>query len=305
MASITGLNDDIISSAALKAFVDSLHPLNAFSVNYNAEAARKGETVSIPLISSITATTFDNTYEGADGDVTLTAREVVINRHFISTVDFTDTQWSRSSALTPQMLAQIGAEQGRAVAQRFISAAWGLITTANFSLPVVSFTRSSFAMAQVRRARLELTKDKVGQNDRSLFLEPDAYDGLLSDSTNILANLNFGSEGIREGAVRRLAGFNVFESTLIPDTNVGGTMTLAGFAVHPSAIAVAIRTLEPQAPGEYLEARTVADPVTGIGLGYRRHYNTANGTHFLNFEVVGGFTIGVTAGLKILARNSA
>ena len=94
MASITGLNDDITSSAALKSFVDSLHPLSAFSVNYNAEAARKGEVVSIPLISSITASTFNNTYEGADGDVTLTAREVTIDKHFLSTVDFTDTQWA-------------------------------------------------------------------------------------------------------------------------------------------------------------------------------------------------------------------
>ena len=304
MASITGLNDDIISSAALKAFVDSLHPLNAFSVNYNAEAARKGEVVSIPLISSITASTFNNTYEGADGDVTLTAREVTIDKHFLSTVDFTDTQWSKSSALTPQMLADIGAEQGRAVAQAFISSAWGLITTANFGAAVVSFTSASFAMADVRKARLELTKSKAPQNDRALFIEPDAYDALLSDSTNILANLNFGSEGVREGVVRRLAGMNVYESTLIPATNVGASITLAGFAVHPSAIAVAIRTLQPQAPSEYLEARTVVDPVSGIGLGYRRHYNTANGTHFLNFEVVGGFTYGITAGLKILAKKA-
>jgi len=304
MASITGLNDDIISSSALKAFVDSLHPLNAFSVNYNAEAARKGEVVSIPLISSITASTFNNTYEGADGDVTLTAREVTIDKHFLSTVDFTDTQWSKSSALTPQMLADIGAEQGRAVAQAFISSAWGLITTANFGAAVVSFTSASFGMADVRKARLELTKSKAPQNDRALFIEPDAYDALLSDSTNILANLNFGSEGIREGVVRRLAGMNVYESTLIPATNVGTSITLAGFAVHPSAIAVAIRTLQPQAPSEYLEARTVVDPVSGIGLGYRRHYNTANGTHFLNFEVVGGFTYGITAGLKILAKKA-
>jgi hypothetical protein len=304
MASITGLNDDIISSSALKAFVDSLHPLNAFSVNYNAEAARKGEVVSIPLISSITATTFANTYEGADGDVTLTAREVTIDKHYLSTVDFTDTQWSKSSALTPQMLADIGAEQGRAVAQAFISAAWGLITTANFGAAVVSFTSASFAMADVRKARLELTKSKAPQNDRALFIEPDAYDALLSDSTNILANLNFGSEGVREGVVRRLAGMNVYESTLIPATNVGTSITLAGFAVHPSAIAVAIRTLQPQAPSEYLEARTIVDPVSGIGLSYRRHYNTANGTHFLNFEVCGGFTIGVTQGLKILAKKA-
>jgi hypothetical protein len=304
MASITGLNDDIISSAALKAFVDSLHPLNAFSVNYNAEAARKGEVVSIPLISSITASTFNNTYEGADGDVTLTAREVTIDKHYLSTVDFTDTQWSKSSALTPQMLAEIGAEQGRAVAQAFISAAWGMITTGNFGAAVASFTSASFSMADVRKARLELTKSKAPQNDRALFLEPEAYDALLSDSTNILANLNFGPEGVREGVVRRLAGMNVYESTLIPATNVGTSITLAGFAVHPSAIAVAIRTLQPQAPSEYLEARTVVDPVSGIGLGYRRHYNTANGTHFLNFEVVGGFTYGITAGLKILAKKA-
>lgn len=304
MASITGLNDDIISSAALKAFVDSLHPLSAFSVNYNAEAARKGETVSIPLISSITASTFNNTYEGADGDVTLTARDVTIDKHFLSTVDFTDTQWSRSSALTPQMLAEIGSEQGRAVAQAFIQSVWSLVTTANYGAVVASFTSASFNMANVRAARLELTKSKVSYNDRSLFLEPEAYDALLGDSTNILANLNFGPEGIREGQVRRIAGFNVYESTLIPATNVGTSITLAGFAVHPSAIAVAVRTLQPQAPSEYLEARTVVDPVSGIGLGYRRHYNTANGTHFLNFEVVGGYTFGVTAGLKILAKRA-
>ena len=304
MASISNLNDDVISSAALKAFVDSLHPLSAFSVNYNAEAARKGEVVSIPLISSITASTFNNTYEGADGDVTLTAREVTIDKHFLSTVDFTDTQWSKSSALTPQMLADIGAEQGRAVAQAFISSVWSMITTANYGAAVASFTSASFSMAEVRKARLELTKAKAPQNDRSLFLEPEAYDALLSDSTNILANLNFGSEGVREGVVRRLAGLNVYESTLIPATNVGTSITLAAFAVHPSAIAVAIRTLQPQAPSEYLEARTIVDPISGIGLGYRRHYNTANGTHFLNFEVVGGYTYGVTGGLKILAKKA-
>ena len=179
-----------------------------------------------------------------------------------------------------------------------------MITTANYGAAVASFTSSSFGMAEVRKARLELTKAKAPQNDRSLFLEPEAYDALLSDSTNILANLNFGSEGVREGLVRRLAGLNVYESTLIPATNVGTSITLAGFAVHPSAIAVAVRTLQPQAPSEYLEARTVIDPVSGIGLGYRRHYNTANGTHYLNMEIVAGFTYGITAGLKILAKKA-
>jgi hypothetical protein len=304
MATITNLNDDVISAAALRSFVDSLHPLSAFSVSYSADAARKGEVISIPLVSSITASTFSS-YESADGDVTLTQREVTLNKHFCSTVDFTDVQWSKSSALTPQMLAEIGAEQGRAVAQAFISDVWGvLITTTNYGAAAVSFTVASFGMADVRKARLELTKAKVPQTDRNLFLEPDCYDALLSDSTNLLANLNFGPEGIREGNIRRIAGMDVHESTLIPATNVGTTLTLAGFAVHPSAIAVAVRALQPQAPSEYLEARTVVDPVSGVALGYRRHYNTANGTHFINIEVYGGFTYGITAGLKILAKKA-
>jgi len=65
-------------------------------------------------------------------------------------------------------------------------------------------------------------------------------------------------------------------------------------------MALAIRTLQPQAPGEYLETRVVTDPMSGIGLGYRRHYSPAKGTHYTTFEAVHGAVAAVPAGLARL-----
>lgn len=73
-----------------------------------------------------------------------------------------------------------------------------------------------------------------------------------------------------------------------------------GFAVHPSAIAIAVRPLQSQAPSEYLATRVEVDQESGIALGYRRHYSAAKGKHFLNFEAVFGAATGVTAGLKMV-----
>ena len=130
--------------------------------------------------------------------------------------------------------------------------------------------------------------------ERSLILNPDLYDDLLSDSNVVLANPNFGPNGIREGNLVRVLGFDVYESTLTMATNV------KGFAVHPSAIAIAVRPLQSQAPSEYLATRVEVDQSSGIALGYRRHYSAAKGKHFLNFEAVFGAATGVTAGLKMV-----
>jgi hypothetical protein len=62
-------------------------------------------------------------------------------------------------------------------------------------------------------------------------------------------------------------------------------------------MAIAIRTLAPQAPSEYLESRVIRDEATGIGLGYRRHYSTAKGTHFCTFEAIYGAVAANTTGL--------
>ena len=70
MASIA-LNDKIFTQVALQAFVAKLAPLNAFTRDFSGDARRKGDAIVVPLISGITATTFNQSYEVGGGAITL------------------------------------------------------------------------------------------------------------------------------------------------------------------------------------------------------------------------------------------
>jgi hypothetical protein len=71
---------------------------------------------------------------------------------------------------------------------------------------------------------------------------------------------------------------------------------LAGRELPGDAIAVAMRYLAPP-PGQYDSAMPVTHE-SGITLGYRRHYSTAKGKWFANFEALYGFAAGLTLGLS-------
>lgn len=287
MATInSSLNDEIIAGRALEAFSAALAPVRAFSVSFDGEASRKGDTINVPLVSTMSATNFSD-YEGTGGE--LQTVSVSLNQHKVATAEITDVQFANSSSADVEIFARAA---GKAVAQAVIEYAFALVTTVNFGAATVT-TWSTFGTTNVRALRKALSNANVGP-ERSLIVNPDLYDDLLSDNNVVLANPNFGPNGIREGNLVRVLGFDVYESTLTMATNV------KGFAVHPSAIAIAVRPLQSQAPSEYLATRVEVDQESGIALGYRRHYSAGKGKHFLNFEAVFGAATGVTAGLKMV-----
>jgi len=288
MATINAnLNDEIIAGRALEAFSAALAPVRAFSVSFDGEASRKGDTINVPLVSTISATNFSD-YEGTGGE--LQNVSVSLNQHKVATAEITDVQFANSSSADVEIFARAA---GKAVAQAVIEYAFALVTTVNFGAATVTTYSGAFGTTQIRALRKALSNSNAGP-DRSLILNPDLYDDLFSDSTVVIANPNFGSGGIREGNIGRVLGFDVYESTLTMATSV------RGFAVHPSAIAIAVRPLQAQAPSEYLATRVETDSESGISLGYRRHYSAAKGKHYLNFEAVFGASAGVTSGLKMV-----
>jgi hypothetical protein len=288
MATInSNLNDEIIAGRALSAFSAALAPVRAFSTSFDSEASRKGDTIQVPLVSTLSAANFTD-YEQTGGE--LQTVSVSLNQHKVATAEVTDVQFANSSAADVEIFA---AAAGKAVAQAVIEFAFALVTTGNFGAATVTTYSGTFGTTQIRTLRKALSNSNAGP-DRSLILNPDLYDDLFSDSTVVIANPNFGSGGIREGNIGRVLGFDVYESTLTMATNV------RGFAVHPSAIAIAVRPLQAQAPSEYLATRVETDTESGISLGYRRHYSPAKGKHYLNFEAVFGASAGVTAGLKMV-----
>lgn len=284
------LSDQIIAERAIEAFTAELAPLNAFSTDFSDETATIGSAVQVAIPANITAGTTENAYETEDS-ASLGVATVPLSSYAKATVGITDKQFLSSSAAR---LEKFAVQQAKAVARKIITTAWALIVNATYSQKVTK-ALASITSADIRAMRVILDKANVPQGDRSLIVNPDVFDKIVGDTTVTIASaLHYGgTEVIREGMVPRFLGFTVHNSNIVPANGEN----LVGFAAHPSAMAVAIRTLKPQEPSEYLEARVVTDPKTGIGLGYRRHYSTAKGTHFVTFEALYGAVAAVPAGL--------
>ena len=287
------LNDSIIADAAIEAFVAELASLRAFSTDFSDETAQKGASVQVAIPANITAGNTENAYETEDSGA-LGVATVPLTSYAKATVGITDKQFANSSSAR---LEKFAVQQARAVARKIITDAWALILNATYAQKVTK-ALASLTTADVRALKVLLGKADVPLTDRSLILNVDAFDKIAGDTTMTIANAMYygGTEVVREGVIPRLLGFDVIEANIVP----GNAENLIGFAVHPSAMAIAIRTLAPQAPSEYLESRVIRDEKSGIGLGYRRHYSTAKGTHYCTFEAIYGAVAAVPAGLARL-----
>ena len=288
MATVSSdLNDRLYSQLALESFVKTLAPLNVFSTSYSSDATARGASVEVPLVANLTATTFADSYE-ADGG-TLNAIRVNIDKHKIVTVRISDTEYSKSSSADIQKFAY---QQGRALAQAVLDDIWSAFTT-SYSSTVTGLT--TLTLANVRALRKAMSADQVPLDQRSLILDSDLYDGLLSQS-NLSDASQFGArDAIVDGRVPRVYGMNVYEVTSVPSNSI----SLKGFAVHPNALAVAVRSLPAQAPSEYLAATTAADAETGLTINYRRHFNPSSGQHFASYSCTYGYVRGITAAAKL------
>jgi hypothetical protein len=102
-----------------------------------------------------------------------------------------------------------------------------------------------------------------------------------------------------EARINRLAGLNVYETDCVPDNGEN----LAGFVTHPSAMAVAMRYLQPIA--NYDEAGAVTDPVTGLTFGYLRYTDTTSNKVYITLECLYGYQVIRPAALQRITVTSA
>ena len=129
---------------------------------------------------------------------------------------------------------------------------------------------------------------KMPPHPRSLVLDAGYYTNLLADDVVAKSfNLNLSAPGVTEGMIKRLAGFDLHETVVIPSDHAE---KLVGFAAHPSAVAVAMRYLQPVA--EYQQAGAVTDPQTGMTFGYLRFTDTRANKVFVTLECLYGFAAG-------------
>jgi hypothetical protein len=245
----------------------------------------------VPLISGITATTFNQSYEVGGGAITFAT--VSMDKHRIASIDLTDVQVANSSA---SVMDNLAIQAGESLARIVLTDIWSAITVANFGAAILTTAGANYTIAQIGALRKALAQRNVPTDRLSFISDSEIYTGLLT-SSGVAQALNYGgAEAVREGQIPRLLGMSIYESNIIP----ANAMTkLGGFVAHPDSIAIAMRYLEPQAAGEYLAAEQVTAS-NGITMGYRRHYNTSTGKHFANFECLFGFTPALTLGLALV-----
>lgn len=289
--SITGVNDDIIAQAALEAFTASILPLTAFSTSFSADAAKKGEKVSVLRTIAADAATDKTTHaaytiQDADSD----SIEVTLAQPKYVSWGLDDTEIANSSVVNMEVY---GRQKGYALAKAVLQDILSAVTNANYSTAVFTGAASTFDSDDVVDISVACDTALMPPVMRALILS-ETYIGALLKDNSIKSAANLGSnEVIREGSIGRLSGFDVFKSVLIPSNSEN----LVGFVAHPAGMAVAMRYLQPQEGHTYNRAEPLTDP-SGITLGLRDWYDNSTGVRCRVLECVYGYKTGIAAGIK-------
>ena len=291
----TNTDPELIVQSVLPAFTAGLTPVSAFSTNYAAEAAQKGASIQVPVITAKTANTSSfTTYE--DGNTTVVGTQVILNVHARSFSGITDVEAGKTAMEIEMAAARenayaVGLSVYQTVIGNIVAGTFG--DTANTSKLVV--TAANFNLDSVAQA-VTFLKKRNARGDISLIMDLDYAGYFMQDNQVQNASALGSDEMVRQGAVGRILGVNVYETNAFPtaltNENTGAMV------VVPSALAIAVRPVVPQSAASQagVEFATATDPATGLTLGYRRFYNSATGQQWAGFEVLFGVTAVQAAG---------
>ena len=293
---LTNVKDIKVAQKALLPFTANLMPVTSFSTNFGPQPSDKGDTVRVPLIGTQTGSSdFAGDYT-TNSDSTVSTIPVTLNRHKFKTVHVTARETSETAM---DLLDTLVAGAAQQLAQDVLLDIMTVITAANYGAPAIAaLAATAFDYKKVLALREVCGNAKIPASPRSLVLDAGYYTNLLADDVVAKSfNLNLSAPSVTEGLVKRLAGFDLHETVVIPSDHAE---KLVGFAVHPSAIAVAMRYLQPVA--EYQQSGAVTDPQTGMTFGYLRFTDTRANKVFVTLECLYGFALAKSDALKRIVK---
>ena len=291
------MNIPRLANAALQSFVKELVALRVFSTNFSPEQVgtrTRGNQVLVPLIGTLTATTFGGTYAVSGGSKSVIT--VTINRHKVVHIGQDDLTALDNS---DSALETFGFQQGRALAQAVLEDVLTLVTTSNFGL-ATAVGSTALDVPQLRKGRLLLTTQNAPKMGRVALIDAVGMDALLAVTNFVQAQMFKDGAVLQEGRIMRALGMDFFETngSFLPATN-----SVNAFLAHPSAIAIAMRYRAPQRPEAYDAAEQFADPETGMTIGLRDYYDPLTACRYVALEANYGYSAGITLGGTIIKRT--
>jgi hypothetical protein len=287
---LTTLTNAVLAQMAVDAAVSALAPLNAFTTDFSADAAKRGDKVKVKYIpEQDDAVDFEGTYVMQDGDAE--GKDITLSGHKYVSWGFSDQEL----ATRPQLqLEDLARQKGYKLAKKIFQDILSLVTDANFGTEVFNNSAANFDSDDVAAIRGACSTAGMPVDlRRSLILTPDYITSLVQD--NAIKSDFHSDAALRDGIVARLMGFNVYETPNVP----GNSENLVGFAAYPTALFVAMRYLQPgNGADRVIDAFPVIHEGTGMTFGYRHWYDPNSGVEKAVLECVYGKLVGDPAMLK-------
>jgi len=291
----TNLNIPRLADAALESYVKTLAPLNVFSTVYSPAASgmARGNQVLVPLVGTLVGTTFGGSYAISTGSKSVIT--VTINRHKVVHIGQRDIDALDNSEAN---LDSLGYQAGAALAQTIVEDVLTTVCSAKFA-QVATADLGTLGVAGLRAAKLALDKANAPTGNRFALIDAVGMDALLAVTNFVQAHMFADNTVLREGRVMRALGFDFYQL----NSSFVSAYSVTAFLGHASAMAVAMRYMEPQNPESYQVARSFTDPKSGATFGLRDMYDPLTGQRYIALEANYGYAAGITNGGRTIQHD--
>ena len=286
-----GINLAQIAQQTLETLSAEMPIVSAFTTDFSSDVADVGESVSTRVATAVSAGDATSGYSATD--VTSTAKTITLNKHKHFTAAFTDLEIAKGGM---DMLERTFVRPAvHAVVNQMMDDLLALVLTATYSNEV-TVVAASFGADDVADLAGDLTTLNVPKANRALVIKPAYYANLAQDNA-IQASYAYGGPGsIRDNAVPKVHGFNVYEYSDIP----ANSESLEGFACGPEALIIAGR--QPALPENWAGAvESVQDPGTGVTLQLRNWYEGKDGAQYITATLIYGVAAGTDSMKRIVS----
>jgi N4-gp56 family major capsid protein len=241
MANNTTINSELftnlLAEAQFAAYENSIARQIVTPFDYPANA---GKVLQIPVYSAVTAIDLTEGTAPSSADTNTTSATITLGE--IGTY-FKVTDMLRDSA-ERDVIADLGAQAGRAIAEKMDNGVFGLFNTFTESVGVedgaITVDNIFEAVAKLREAKVVGPLAAVLSPRQALQLKKELA---TSGGANLTAS-EVGSAVLRQYYIGSLAGCQIFESSLVKqdlDTDTDTELNAVGAVFAPSAIAHAMR----------------------------------------------------------------
>ena len=286
-----GVNLAQIAQQTLETLSAEMPIVSAFTTDFSSDVADVGESVSTRVATAVSAGDATSGYSATD--VTSTAKTITLNKHKHFTAAFTDLEIAKGGM---DMLERTFVRPAvHAVVNAMMDDLLALALTATYSNEV-TVVAGSFGADDVADLAGDLTTVNVPKSDRALVIKPAYYANLAQDNA-IQASYAYGGPGsIRDNAVPKVHGFNVYEYSDIP----ANSENLEGFACGPESLIIAGR--QPALPEDWAGAvESVQEPGTGVTLQLRNWYEGKDGAQYITATMIYGVATGTDSMKRIVS----